>query len=209
MKVLLINGSPHEKGCVYTDLMIIAGQLEKHGVDWELFQIGTGAVHGCASCRQCRRLGKCVYDDDPCNTLVEKFREADGIIVGSPVFYSGPNGALCALLDRVFQVDQLKNTYANKPAAAIVNCRRGGASAALDRLNRYFTMNRMHLVCSQYWNISHGMTPEQLMEDEEGLQIMRTLGDEMAWVLRSLEKAALPQPEKEPWIMTNFVRLPK
>ena len=207
MKVLLINGSPHEKGCVYTDLMIIAAQLEKQGLEWELFHIGTGPVRGCTACRRCRQEGKCVYDDDPCNTLVEKIRAADGVIVGSPVFYSGPNGALCALLDRAFQVDQSKGTFAHKPAAAIVNCRRGGASVAFDRLNRYFTMNRMHLVTSQYWNITHGMNPDQLMEDEEGLQIMRTLGDDMAWVLKSLEKASLPKPAREPLIQTNFVRL--
>lgn len=203
-KVLLVNGSPHAEGCVYTDLMEVAGALEKHGVSWELFQLGTAPIRGCISCRRCRESHVCVFEDDIANALLQKFRECDGVIVGSPTYYAGPNGALCAVLDRVFQCDQRCGSFAGKSAAVVINCRRGGASAAFDRLNKYFTMNRMPLVSSQYWNAVHGTTPEECRQDLEGMQTMRTLGDQMAWMLAGLQSE--PQPAKEPWIMTNFIR---
>ena len=202
MKVLLVNGSPHAQGCVYTALMEIAGTLESEGVDWELFQIGDGPVRGCTGCNACGKTGRCVYKDDVCNALIERMVAADGVIVGSPVYYAGPNGALCALLDRVFYAAQPELEY--KPAAAIVNCRRGGASAAFDRLNKYFTINKMPLATSQYWNSVHGRCPEDVKRDAEGLQTMRTLAHSMARLLRCT--AGQPTQEPEPRQVTNFIR---
>lgn len=204
-KVLLINGSPHKEGCTYTALSEVAATLEKHGITTEIFHIGTKPVRGCVACRQCATLGKCVFNDDPCNELAALMAKADGIIIGSPVYYAGPNGALCALLDRVF-FSMDKRVVANKPGAAVVSCRRGGASAAFDRLNKYFTINCMPIVASQYWNSVHGNTPDETRRDLEGLQTMRTLGENMAWLLENIEKAAIAAPAREPWTATNFIR---
>ncbi len=204
MKVLLVNGSPHKEGCTYTALTEVAGALQKNGIDTEIFHIGSKPVHGCIACGRCVELGRCTFDDDVCNELIGRFAEANGIVIGSPVYYAGPNGALCALLDRVFFSSSHK--FANKPATAVVSCRRGGATAAFDRLNKYFTINRMPVVSSQYWNMVHGIKPDDVRKDLEGLQIMRTLGDNMAWMLKSMEAANQMLPEKEPWITTNFIR---
>lgn len=202
MRVLLINGSPHAKGCTYTALSEVASALNKEGIETEIFQIGKAPVSGCTACYTCKSTGKCVFNNDVCNQMLEKMQEADGIVVGSPVYYAGPNGALCALLDRAFYADG--GTLKYKPAAAIVSCRRGGASAAFDRLNKYFTINEMPVVASQYWNAVHGMTPEDVQKDEEGLQIMRTLGTNMAWLLRSTAGNIPSTPEQR--ISTNFIR---
>jgi len=201
MKVLLINGSPKANGCVFTALSEVASALEKNGVATEIFHIGTGPVYGCLGCGGCRKTGKCVYDDDVCNELAAKIKVADGLIVGSPVYYSGPNGALCVLLDRVFY--SAADSFRNKPAACVVNCRRGGASAAFDRLNKYFTLSQMPVVSSQYWNSTHGFKPEDVRRDLEGLQVMRTLGNNMAWMLKNIETGG-PPPEQEQRIRTNF-----
>ena len=134
----------------------------------------------------------------------EKLAQADGLIVGSPVYFAGPNGSLCALLDRLFV--SCTDRLAYKPAAAVVVCRRGGASAAFDRLNKYFTISNMPVVSSQYWNMVHGNTPDEVRRDLEGLQIMRTLGRNMAWLLHCIAKAQIPPPEREPQIQTNFIR---
>lgn len=202
-KVLLVNGSPHEHGCTYTALAEIAAELKKCGVDSDIFNIGKSPVRGCIACLGCRKNGgKCVFDDDCCNILAQKMREADGVIIGSPVYYAGPNGALTALLDRAFYSSQTDWSY--KPAAAVVSCRRGGASASFDRLNKYFTINRMPIVSSQYWNSVHGNTPEEVQKDEEGLQTMRTLARNMAWMLNSLKD---PHPQEEAnKKRTNFIR---
>ena len=204
MKVLLVNGSPHEKGCTYTALSEVAGALNGCGIETEIFWIGREPVRGCIGCGGCGRNGLCVFSDDACNTLIQKMLAADGLIVGSPVYYAGPNGALCALLDRAFFASG--HHMAEKPAAAVVSCRRGGASAAFDRLNKYFTISRMPVVPSQYWNSVHGNRPEEVLQDLEGLQVMRELGRQMAHLLRSLEAAALPAPQPEPRIRTNFIR---
>lgn len=206
MNVLMINGSPHKNGCTYTDLCEIAGQLNKHGIETNIFHIGTEPIRGCISCGRCQGKGCCVFDDDPVNECIGLAKKADGIIVGSPVYYAAPNASLCALLDRMFYVSE--DAFAYKPAAAIVNCRRGGASAAFDRLNKYFTISNMPIVSSQYWNATHGSRPEQLKQDLEGMQIMRTLGNNMAWLLKCIEyaKDAVPYPEKETWQRTDFVR---
>ena len=204
MKVLLVNGSPHEKGCVYTALSEISGQLEKNGVESEIFQIGTEPVRGCIACGACSKLGRCAFDDDVCNRLLGKLIEADGVVIGSPVYYAGPNGALCSVLDRAFYASQ--GRLAHKPAAAVASCRRGGASATFDRLNKYFTISRMPVVSSQYWNSIHGTCAEEAKQDLEGLQTMRTLADSMAWMLRCIEKSAEEKPKAEAPVKTNFIR---
>jgi len=205
-KVLLVNGSPHENGCVFTGLTEIAETLRQYNIETEIFHIGVQPVRGCIACGKCAELGQCAFDDDVCNELLNRMRQADGIIVGSPVYYAGPNGALCALLDRVFYSGSA--SLAHKPAAAIVNCRRGGASASFDRLNKYFSINQMPIVTSQYWNSIHGFTPEDVKKDLEGLQTMRTLGKNMAWLLESMAKAALPAPEQEERVATHFISQP-
>ena len=144
MNVLLINGSPHEAGCTYTALCEVAKTLEAEGIETQIFQIGKAPVRGCIACGACAKLGKCAFDDDPANELLRLMREADGVVVGSPVYYAGPNGALCALLDRVLYAGG--GAFSFKPAAAVVSARRGGTTAAFDRLNKYFTMNRMTIV---------------------------------------------------------------
>ena len=203
MKLLLINGSPHANGCTYTALSEVAKTLEAEGIETQIFQIGKGPVRGCIACGACGKLGKCAFDDDPANEMLQLMREADGIVVGSPVYYAGPNGALCALLDRAFYAG---SGFAFKPAAAVVSARRSGTTATFDRLNKYFTMNRMPIVSSQYWNGVHGFTPDDVRKDEEGLQTMRTLGRNMAWMLKSIAAGNQPAPEIEPWKPTNFIR---
>ncbi len=202
MRVILVNGSPHVNGCTNLALNEVAKALNDHGIATEIFHIGTAPVHGCIGCRACRNLGRCVFDDDIANKLAEHMSEADGIIIGSPVYFAAPNGALCALLDRVF----FSHSFSHKPAAAVVSCRRGGASAAFDRLNKYFTIQKMPVVSSQYWNSIHGNTAEEAAQDLEGLQTMRTLGHNMAYMLESLHKAGLELPEAEEPQHTNFIR---
>ncbi len=204
MKVLLINGSPRGKGNTYIALSEVAKALEANGVETEIVSIGAKAVQGCIACGRCAELGRCVFNDELYNTVRGKLVEADGIVVGSPVYYAGPNGSLCALLDRLFfsAADLLRY----KPAASVAVCRRGGASATFDRLNKYFTINCMPIVSSQYWNSVHGLLPGEAVQDAEGLQTMRTLGNNMAWLLKSLKQGGEPLPEREPGIMTNFVR---
>lgn len=206
MKVLLINGSPHKKGCTYTALREVADELERQGIETEIFQLGTAAVRSCTACGQCAKTGRCVFDDDPVNQCLDRLRQADGLIVGAPVHYAGPAGAVTALLDRMFYGKS--GFLALKPAAAVVSCRRGGASAAFDRLNKYFTIAQMPVVSSQYWNAVHGNTPEQVKQDLEGMQIMRTLGRNMAWLLKCIDyaKEAVPRPQQEERVATNFIR---
>ena len=207
MNVLLINGSPHKSGCTFTALSEIAGEFEKQGIETRIFHIGTKAIRGCIACGKCEETGYCIYSDDPVNECINLMKAADGIIVGSPVYYASPNGALLALLDRAFYASG--DAFAYKPAAAIVSCRRGGAATAFDVLNKYFTISNMPVVSSQYWNEVHGYTPEEVRQDLEGLQIMRTLGRNMAWLLKciAVAKKTVPYPEQEPirhW--TNFIR---
>lgn len=206
MNVLLINGSTHKNGCTRTALGEVAGQLEKHGIAAHIFHIGKKPIRGCIACGGCKDTGLCVFNDDPVNECIELAKKADGIVVGSPVYYAAPNGALCAFMDRLFYLKS--GAYAYKPAASVVSCRRGGASAAFDRLNKYFTISNMPVVSSQYWNSVHGNTPEEVRRDLEGLQIMRTLGNNMAWLLKCIDtaKATVPYPVREDWTPTNFIR---
>lgn len=205
MKVLLVNGSPHKDGCVFTSLSEVAGALENNGIDSEIFWIGNKPVQGCVGCWKCKEDGAdgCVFRDELYTGLAEKIQACDAVVIGAPVYYAGPPGSLCAILDRVcFSVPQY---FRRKPGACVVNCRRGGASSAFDRLNKYFTILQMPVVSSQYWNSTHGFTPDEVRRDLEGLQTMRTLGNNMAHMLKSMEKAALPPPETEPWIATSFI----
>lgn len=203
MKVLLVNGSPNKEGCTFTALKEVAGQLEKNGIETEIFHIGKKAVQGCIACQKCSELGRCVFNDDLYNKLLELSKKADGIIIGSPVYYAGPNGALCALLDRLFY--SASQYLTNKPAAAVVSCRRGGASSSFDRLNKYFTINQMPVITSQYWNSVHGFTPEDVKKDLEGLQTMRTLGNNMAWMIKTISESKYPLPEIEERVVKHKV----
>ena len=199
-KVLLINGSPHKHGCTYTALQEVAGQLERNGVAAEIVHIGDGPHYGCIGCAAGRKPGRCVRHDIVCQ-LQEKMAQCDGMIVGSPVHYASAAGALCTVLDRLFYSSS--GAFDGKPAAAVVSCRRGGASAAFDRLNKYFTICNMPVVSSKYWNSVHGNTPEEVRQDLEGLQVMRTLADNMAWMLNAL---SAPTPQREAPQKTNFIR---
>ncbi|MBQ2896061.1 MAG: flavodoxin family protein [Oscillospiraceae bacterium] len=201
MKVLLLNGSPHEHGCTYTALMECADALHAEGIETHLHWVGNKPVAGCIACASCRTNGKC-FVDDGVNEIAAMVDELDGIIVGSPVYYAGPSGQVCSFLDRLFY--SCGKRMAGKAAAAVVSCRRGGASAAFDRLNKYFTISKMFVVGSQYWNSVHGNRPEETRQDLEGLQIMRTLGKNMAWFLKMRQGKELP--EYEPGVATNFIR---
>lgn len=206
MKVILVNGSPHAKGCTYTALMEAAGALEKQGIKTEIFQVGVKPVAGCIGCGACIGSGRC-FMDDVVNEFVEKAKEADGFIFGSPVHYASASGAITSFMDRAFYGKG--KFFEGKPAAGVVSCRRGGATAAFDQLNKYFTISSMPVVSSQYWNMVHGNTPEEVLQDLEGLQTMRTLGNNMAWLLKCIasgKKEGILFPEKEPSQKTNFIR---
>ena len=209
MKVLLINGSPNAQGCTYTALTEIAGVLQEEGIDAEIFQIGNKPVRGCIGCGGCAKSGKakCVFEDDVVSELIDKVKEADGYIFGTPVYYASPNGALLAVLDRLFYSAGKYMQY--KPAACIASARRAGTTATYDVLNKYLGINRMLMVPSFYWNMVHGNKPEEVKQDLEGLQIMRTLGRNIAWMLRLLENGkanGIGLPEEEEITRTNFIR---
>ena len=204
MKIALLNGSPRKNGCTYTALSECAKAIEELGVETEIIQIGTEPVRGCIACGGCGRTkdGKCVFNDDVCNEISDKLKAADGVIIGSPVYYASANGALCALLDRIFYSSH--GAFTGKPGAAVVSCRRGGASAAFDRINKYFTISQMPVVSSAYWNSVHGNSPEDVMKDLEGLQVMRILGRNMVHMIKSIQEAGVAPPEQERKIFTNF-----
>ena len=205
MKVLLINGSPRRNGCTFTALSEVEKTLHREGIETELVQLGAKAVQGCIACGRCKTLGRCVFDD-LVNETAPKLEAADGLVVGSPVYYASANGSLIAFLDRLFYSTPFDKTM--KAGAAVLSCRRGGASASFDELNKYFTISGMPVVSSQYWNSVHGNTPEEVGKDLEGLQIMRTLGRNMAFLVKSiaLGREKLGLPEKEPRVSTNFIR---
>ena len=204
MKVLLVNGSFHEKGCTYTALCEVGKALNANGIQTEIYQIGN-ATSGCRGCRACKKLGKCVIGDGV-NEFVEKAANFDGFVFGSPVYYASAAGALVSFMDRAFYSGG--RNFAYKPAAAVVSCRRAGASTTFDVINKYFTINNMPVVGSNYWNEIHGNTAEEAAQDEEGLQTMRVLGNNMAWLLKCIELGKLEglEPVKEKKIMTNFIR---
>lgn len=195
MKVLLINGSPHEKGSTYTALSEIAAELESRGIEAEIMHIGTAPISGCRACGACKKTGRCVIDD-VVNKAAEKARECDGFIFGSPVYYASANGSMVSFMDRLFYSSGA--AFAFKPAACIAAARRAGTTATYDELNKYLGISRMISIPSTYWNMVIGRTPEEVQKDEEGLRIMRTLGKNMAWMLETLKAAkeagvALPE----------------
>ena len=210
-KVLLINGSPNEHGCTYTALHEVETTLRQNGVETELLWLGRRPVPGCIACNTCARTGRCVFGPEPygdkVNRVLDELDSIDGIVAGTPVYYAAASGQITSFLNRLFYAGGRR--MAGKLGAAVVSCRRGGAATAFDQLNKYFTICNMPVVPSQYWNQVHGNTPEEVLQDAEGLQIMRTLGVNMAWMLRSLEagrKAGVPAPDYEPKIVTNFIR---
>ena len=206
MKVLLVNGSPHQNGCTATALKEIAETLAKQGIDTENFWIGTKPVAGCIGCGSCLKTGKC-FIEDKVNEFLEKVPKIDGFVFGTPVHFAATSGMLSSFMDRAFY--GRRNLFSNKLGAAVVSCRRGGATAALDEINKYFGISNMPIVSSQYWNMVHGNTPEEVKKDEEGMQTMRTLANNMAWLLKSIEagrKAGIELPKREEIISTNFIR---
>ena len=206
MKVLLINGSPHEKGCTYTALSLIAGELNACGIETEIFHIGAKPVGGCVGCGGCASGNGCVFND-VVNAALEKAKTADGFVFGSPVHYASASGAITSFMDRAFYAGG--RLLRMKPAACIASARRAGTTATLDQLNKYLMINEMPVVSSCYWPMVHGARAEDVSKDEEGVAIMQTLGRNMAWLLRALEAAKAaginpPAPQSRP--MTNFIR---
>lgn len=205
MKVLLVNGSPRENGCTFTALSEAAARLNAQGIETEIFQLSRSPISGCIACGSCKKTGKC-FKDDKVNEFASMIDEADGFIFGSPVYYAGMAGQLKSFMDRLFYSCSAKMD--GKPACAVVSCRRGGASAAFDDINKYFLICNMPVVPSQYWNQVHGSCAEDVMKDEEGLQTMRTLADNMAWMLKCIDlgkKNGINVPEREPKLRTNFI----
>ena len=207
MKVLLINGSPHAKGCIYTALKTVADELERNGMETEIVHVGHRDIHGCIGCFKCREIGKCVFDNDLVNEIAKKFEQADGLVIGSPVYYAGANGTLVSFLNRLFFSASYEKRF--KVGAAVVSARRMGTTATLDQLNKYFLHGEMPVAASRYWNAVHGNNPEDVMKDEEGLQTMRVLGRNMAFLIRAIaaerERSGLPETEPRR-IATNFIR---
>ncbi len=208
MKVLLINGSANEKGCTYTGLNEVAEVLNQTGIETEIVSLGKKPIRDCIGCKVCRKSDNgCVFNDDIINEIIEKAKTSDGFIFGSPVYYAHPSGRLLSALDRLFYAGS--KHFANKPGAAIVSARRAGTTASLDTINKHLLFNQMPVVSSNYWNMVHGNTPDEVKQDLEGLQIMRTLGLNMAWLLKCIEagkNAGIQTPQIENKIWTNFVR---
>lgn len=209
MKVLLINGSPKPAGSTFTALKAVSDSLNKEGIETEIFHIGTKPIAGCMGCNYCSKsgYGKCVNGDDTLNAAIDKLAECDGFIFGSPVHYAAASGAITSFLDRLFYAG--KKNLMFKPGAAIVCCRRGGATAAIDQLTKYFTISNMPVVGSQYWTMVHGNNPDEVVQDKEGMQTMDVLGKNMAWLLKCIEagkNAGINRPELEPKVSTNYIR---
>lgn len=205
MKVLLINGSPHMKGCTYTALKEVSDTLNKEGIETEIIHVGNKDIRGCIGCRQCKTKGHCVFND-LVNEVAPKFTEADGIVIGSPVYFASANGTLVSFIDRLFYSTPGDKTM--KVGASVVSARRAGTTATFDELNKYFTISGMPVVSSRYWNMVHGNTPEEVKQDQEGLLNMRILGRNMAFLMKSIElgKKEYGMPEVEEHIFTNFIR---
>lgn len=210
MNVLLVNGSPHPKGCTYTALQEVAGTLNAEGIETRIFQVGTKPLSGCIACKKCAELGRCSFSDKV-NDFVDLAMDADGFVFGSPVHYAAASGAITSFMDRVFYSNSMsgRNAFYLKPAAAVLSARRAGTTAAFDQLNKYFTISEMPVISSRYWNMVHGAEPEDVKKDLEGLQTMRVLARNMSWFLKCKEagrNAGVPLPVKEEVIRTNFIR---
>lgn len=205
MKVLLINGSPNRNGCIFTALSEVAQTLNQENIETEILHIGNKDIRGCIGCRKCKTTGKCVFND-LVNEIGPKLNEYDGIVIGSPVYYASANGTLISFLDRLFYSTSVDLTM--KVGASVVSARRAGTTATFDELNKYFTISNMPIASSQYWNMVHGYTSEDVKKDEEGLQTMRTLGKNMAFMIKSfhLGKDQFGLPKKEQPVFTSFIR---
>lgn len=203
MKVILVNGGPHQDGCTNLALEEISKVLGAEGIETEIFWVGNHPISGCIGCNKCLHTQRC-FIDDKVNEFLEKAENADGFIFGSPVHFAAASGALTSFLDRAFYLKG--KLFIRKACASVVSCRRGGASAAFDQLNKYALISNMYLVGSSYWNQIHGNTKEEAMQDEEGLQTMRNLGKNMAYLMKSIDKAQIDIPEYEKRVRTNFIR---
>mgnify|MGYP001661082697 FL=1 len=208
MKVLLINGSSRKEGCTFTALTEVAKSLEMNGIDTEIIHLGANAIRDCVGCCACKGNDNgCIFKDDIVNEIIEKAKTADGFIFGSPVYYAHPSGRILSLMDRLFYAGA--RHFAFKPAAAIVSARRAGTTASIDAITKHFTINQMPVVSSNYWNMVHGNSPDDVKQDLEGLQIMRVLGENMAWLLKCIEtgkNTGINPPQTEKKIWTNFIR---
>lgn len=208
MKVLLVNGSAKQNGCTYTALAEIGKVLNQEGIETEIVCLGAGAIRDCIGCGQCNtKHPRCIFEDDMVNEIVEKARKSDGFVFGTPVYYAHPSGRILSALDRMFYSG--KNAFAHKPGAAVASARRAGTTASVDVLNKYFTIAEMPVVSSSYWNMVHGNKPEDVLQDKEGLQIMRNLGRNMAWLLKCIEagkQQGIQIPENEYSNKTSFIR---
>lgn len=209
MKVLLFNGSCRANGCTFTALAKVAEALAGEGVETEILQIGNKPVRDCIGCGGCRRSGDghCVFDDDQVNEWIDKAKSADGFVFGSPVYYAHPDGRILCIMDRLFYAGGA--AFRHKPGAVVVSARRGGTTAALDALTKHLTINQMPVVSSSYWNMVHGNSPEEVLRDEEGLQTMRNLGANMAWLLKCIragKNEGVNPPDNEARVRTNFIR---
>lgn len=210
MKVLLINGSPNKNGCTFTALSQVANTLNEEGIETQMFHIGTKPIAGCLGCQKCMETGECVFDDKV-NECAELLGQFDGFVFGTPVYYASANGAMSAFMDRLFISELCRGTnhFYMKPAAAVVSARRAGTTATFDQMNKYFTMTQMPVVSSQYWNMVHGNTPDEVRQDIEGMQVMRTLARNMAFLLKCKKagmEAGIQLPVREDIIETNFIR---
>jgi Multimeric flavodoxin WrbA len=208
MKVLLINGSSNKNGCTNTALEVIAKTLEAENIETEIYHIGNQPVRDCIACKKCYELeNECIFKDDCINEIIKKAEECDGFIFGTPVYYSHPSGRILSVLDRVFYAGG--KVFAHKPGAAIASARRAGTTSSLDVLNKYFTIAQMPVISSSYWNMVHGNTPEEVKQDLEGLQTMRNLAINMAWLLKCIEigkENGISSPKNEKTARTNFIR---
>lgn len=207
MKVLLLNGSTRKNGCTYLTLMEVAKVLNHEGIETEIIQMGSNPIRDCTGCNGCVKKGQCVFDDDIVNKIIVKAKEADGFVFGSPVYYAHPSGQFLSLLDRLFYAGG--DAFTHKPGAAVVTARRAGTTASLDVLNKYMTDAQMPIVSSTYWNMVFGPAPDLIEQDKEGLQTMRNLGKNMAWLLRCIEagrqQGQIP-PIAETTYWSNFNR---
>lgn len=207
MKVLMINGSPHAKGCTYTALTEVGRSLTEQGIEYEIVHIGAKPVGGCTGCGGCRKTKQCVFDDGLIASIAEKMQTADGLVVGSPVYFASANGSLIGLLDRLWMTAGASMRH--KPAAAVTSARRAGTTATLDVIYKYFSYAEMPIVSSHYWNMVHGSRAEDVVVDVEGVQIMRRLGQNMAWILSAINagrRAGIEPPTAEPRVSFNYVR---
>lgn len=207
MKVLLFNGSPRANGCTFTALSEIASVLNAQGIETEIIQTGNKPVRDCIGCGGCFGKGKCVFSDDSINEWIEMANAADGFVFGTPVYYAHPSGRILSVMDRMFYAGG--KSFAQKPAAVIASARRAGTTAALDAISKHLSISQMPIISSTYWNMVHGNTPEQVKQDLEGMQTMRNIGFNMAWILKCIEagkKSGITAPQSEKSARTNFIR---